>query len=109
MDTFCTITIISPSKEKAKEAIDAGFAEIKKLEGLLNYFSPESEITAINKSSGMNPVKVSKETLDIIKKAVDIADYTNGAFDPTIGSVMKLWGLSSQASKPSVPPKDKIK
>ncbi|MBI5664298.1 MAG: hypothetical protein HZC49_04290, partial [Nitrospirae bacterium] len=28
MDTYCTITVVCPSKEKAREAIDAGYAEI---------------------------------------------------------------------------------
>lgn len=109
MDTFCTITVISPSREKAKEAVEAGFIEMKKLEQRLSFFSPESEITAINRASGSTPVKVSRETLDIIKKAVEIANYTNGAFDPTIGPVMKLWRFSSQNFKPSIPPEDKIK
>jgi thiamine biosynthesis lipoprotein len=108
MDTFCTITVVSPSEEKAKEAIEAGFAEIKKLERLLNYFSPESEITAINKAAGDRPIKVSKETLEIIKKAVKIADITQGAFDPTIGPVIKLWKFSRRTSNPSLPSRKAI-
>ncbi len=103
MDTVCTITVVSSSGEQAKEAIEAGFSGIKKLEQLLNYFSPGSEITVINKASGSSPVKVSRETLEVIQKAAGIADYTNGAFDPTIGPVMKLWGFNKQASGFSVP------
>ncbi|MEK7307894.1 MAG: FAD:protein FMN transferase, partial [Nitrospirota bacterium] len=84
MDTSCTITAVSSSEKKAGEAIDAGFARIKELEQLLNYFSSTSEISAINKAAGNNPVKISRETLEAVKKAVEIADYTHGAFDPTI-------------------------
>ncbi len=109
MDTLCTITVVSPSEEKAREAIKTGFARIKKLEQLLNFFSPESELTAINRASGSSPVKVNRETLEIIKKAVEIADYTNGAFDPTIGPVMKLWGFTNQPFEPSVPSENKIR
>ena len=109
MDTLCTITVVSPSEEKAREAINAGFARIKKIEQLLNFFSPESELTAINRASGSSPVKVNKETLEIIKKAVEIADYTNGAFDPTIGPVIKLWRFSRQTPGPSIPSIDEIK
>ncbi len=103
MDTITTITVVSPSQEKAEEAIDAAFDEIKTLEEFLNYFSTESEITAINKAAGKVPVKVSKETLDVVKKAVDVADATDGAFNPTIGPVIKLWGFSRQSSEHSLP------
>ncbi len=103
MDTFCTITVVSPSKEKAREAVNTGFAEIKKLETLLNYFSNESEISAINRAAGIHPVKVSKETLEIIKKMVDIAKLTNGAFDATIAPVIKHWKFAKQHPAPSVP------
>jgi len=107
MDTLCTITVVSPSKENAKDAIEAGFAEIKRLERLLNYFSPESEISKITGSSGIAPVKVNKDTLDVIKKAIEIANYTNGAFDPTIGPLIRLWRFSS--ANPSVPSQAQIK
>jgi len=109
MDTICTITIVSSSKRQAKEAVDAGFAEIKRLEGLLNFFSPDSEITAINRSSGYKPVRVSKETLVIIKKAVRISDYTDGAFDPAVGPLMRLWGFSDKGISGVIPTPQEIK
>ena len=103
MYTTCTITVLSHSPDKAKEAIDAGFAEIKRLEALLNYYSTDSEITAINNNAGKSPVKVSKETLDIIAKALAIAEATGGAFNPTIGPVMKLWEFSRQETEHPLP------
>lgn len=108
MYTICTITVVSSSEEKAREAIEAAFDEIKRLEWLLDYYSPESEITAINKAAGKFPVRVSKETLDIIKKSVYIAEVTDGAFNPTIGPVMKLWGFSRQRQGHSLPSRKEI-
>ena len=108
MDTFCTITVVSPSEEKARKAISRGFAEIKRLDGLLNYFSEDSEITAVNRAAGIRPVRVSRETLDIVKKAVHISDITGGAFDPTIAPVVSLWNFSRDISNPSVPSKDAV-
>ena len=109
MDTFCTITVVSQSRKEAKEAIEAGFTEVKRLEQLLNFFSVDSEVTALNRASGREPVKVSRDTLDVIKKTVEIANYTDGAFDPTIGPLMRLWGFESQNPKPSIPLENKIK
>jgi len=109
MDTISTITIASSSKRQAKEVVDAGFAEIKRLEGLLNFFSPDSEITAINRSSGYKPVRVSKETLNIIKKAVRISEHTEGAFDPTVAPLMRLWGFSDEIISGAIPEAQEIK
>jgi len=109
MDTFCSITVVSPSKERAQEAIKAGFAEIKRLEHLLNYFSPDSEVTAINKAAGIRPVKVSRDTLDVIKKAIEVAQMTGGAFDPTVGPVIKLWKFSKPTPNPSLPSQKAIR
>ena len=88
MDTFCSITIVASSIAEAKEGIEAGFNEIKKLETLLNYFSPDSEITAVNRAAGITAVRVSKETLEIVQKAVDIARLSDGAFDPSIAPLI---------------------
>jgi thiamine biosynthesis lipoprotein len=103
MDTYCTITVVSPEKEAARGAIEAGFAEIQKLDLLLNYFSDDSEISAINRAAGKHPVKVSGETLDMMKKTLYISKMTNGVFDPTIAPVVSLWNFSKKMINPSVP------
>jgi thiamine biosynthesis lipoprotein len=103
MDTFCSITVVASSKEEAKAAIEAGFGEILKLETLLNYFSPESELSAINNAAGAAPLKVTKETVEILIKAMHIAEYTDGAFDPTLAPVIKLWKFSKIPSDSVMP------
>src|SRR4030066_131786 len=108
MDTFTTITVISFSKEKAKEAIDAGFAEIEKLDKFLNNFEPESEISTVSKFAGIKTVHVSMETLDLMQKTMSISQITNGAFDPTIAPVYKLWKFSGRPADPSMPDRDSI-
>jgi thiamine biosynthesis lipoprotein len=108
MDTYCTITVVSSSKERAVEAIDAGFAEIKHLEVLLNYFSDDSEITAVNRAAGIKSVKVSDATLEILEKTAGISYTTEGAFDPTIAPVIKQWKFSKGPSGASVPSQETI-
>ncbi len=109
MDTFCTITVVTTSEEKAREAIEAGFGEIKNLDTLLNNFEPDSEISAISKEAGIKAVHVSRETLDLMQKTMGISEVTDGAFDPTIGPVYKLWKFSGRPANPSMPPQDAIK
>jgi len=105
MDTFTAITVISPSKEKAEEAINAGFAEIEKLDRLLNNFEPDSEISMVSRSAGIKPLHVSLETLDLMRKTMNISEITGGAFDPTIAPVGNLWKFSGRPANPSMPDK----
>lgn len=91
MDTLVTITVEGNSSERAEAAIDAAFDEIQRLEDLLSFWTEDSEIAAIYRNAGAKPVKVSPETLDIMDKAIYIAEKTEGAFDPTVGPVMRLW------------------
>jgi len=108
MDTFCSITVVASSKAEAKAAIDAGFEEIQKLETLLNYFSSESELSAINNAAGAIPVKVSRETVEILTKAMNIAEETDGAFDPTVAPVIRLWKFSKDPSDSVIPSADEV-
>ncbi len=103
MDTYCTITVVSSSKADAKKAINAGFSEIKRLETLLNYFSDKSELSAINRAAGEQPVKVSAETFEIIKKALYVSESSGGAFDATLAPVITLWDFSKKNKAPSIP------
>ncbi len=91
MDTLVTITVVSNSRGNAEKAIDAAFSEVKKLEKLSNFFSSESEISRINRNAGISVVKVSPDTSDVLEKALLVSEKTEGAFDVTMGPVIKLY------------------
>lgn len=89
MDTYVSIEIQGKEGEKALEAC------WKKLEDLsikFDRFNSESEIYKINSNSG-NWVKISNDTLDLLKKAIHFAKVSEGLFDPTIAPIMKIWGF----------------
>ena len=58
----------------------------KELEEKLSDFIESSEISKINENAGVRPVKVSKETYEVIKISLEICRKTGKAFDPTVGS-----------------------
>lgn len=100
MDTYVTISVVAGSGERAESAIDKAFLEIERFGHKVNFFSKDSEISLINREAGVKEVRVSPETMDLIKRAVSIAGKTGGAFDPTIGSVMKLWDFHEGIKPP---------
>lgn len=103
LGTVVRITLYGENKEKMKKALNLAMEEIGRLEGLLSVNISSSDVSLVNEASGKFPVKVSEETACLLEKALDWSRLTNGAFDPTIGSIVRLWGIgTSRESVPSV-------
>ncbi|TAN45821.1 MAG: FAD:protein FMN transferase [Nitrospirae bacterium] len=96
LHTIVSITVVSDSSDKAKSAIDKAYNELDRLAKLLNFYAEDSEVSAINRHAGDRPVKVSAETFEIIEKALYASRNTEGAFDITVGPVVKLWDFKNK-------------
>jgi thiamine biosynthesis lipoprotein len=91
------VEVISPDKRAPQIA----FAEIKRIEGLLSKYSPESEVAKLNATGKL---KASPETFYVIKKSLEFWRDSNGAFDITVAPLADLWGFSDKKYRL---PKDK--
>lgn len=69
---------------KGKNA-SLAISEIRRLDNLLSHFNPGSEVSRINRAAGKHPVKVSKDTYQIIAQAYQLSKLSRGAFDITLG------------------------
>lgn len=90
------LSAVAYNETFANHCIDAAIEEIRRIEKLLTTFSEESETANINRNAGIEPVKVSEETFNIIEHSIRISKLTQGAFDITYGSVDKrLWNFDT--------------
>jgi len=96
MYTVVSITVVSKSGVEVKKAVDAAFTEFDRLASLMNFYSNDSEISRINNEAGIAPVKVSKDTFDVIERSVYTSEMTDGAFDVTVGPLVKLWDMQKK-------------
>jgi len=78
-----TYAIIDLPSEKAYQA----YKFMKELEEKLSDYIEDSEVSKINKKAGVEPVEVSADTLEIIKKSLWLSELTEGAFDITVGAI----------------------
>lgn len=78
-----------------EEALD----EIEKLEGRLSLYRPGSEISQVNALAARQPVRVSAEVFHLLERALSLSDETGGAFDITVGTLMKCWGMMQDTGK----------
>jgi len=72
-----------------EEALD----EIERLDRQLNLYSTTSEIARINASAAREPVRVEPGLFHLLDQARKIHEETGGAFDITIGPLMRCWGF----------------
>jgi thiamine biosynthesis lipoprotein len=91
MGTEVTITVVAPAAAEGEAAIDAGLAELRRLDGLLSLYKDDSEISRVNLAAGKHPVRVSPETIEIVERALAISELSGGVFDVTVGPLVVLW------------------
>lgn len=93
MDTEVNLQIFCRGSGEARRAKEALFDEMKRLERLLSYSDPKSDLARINRAAGERPVEVSPGTVEVIQKALDYSSISEGAFDPTVAPLLELWGF----------------
>jgi thiamine biosynthesis lipoprotein len=95
MDTVVDIQVV-PGKWKYGEAeakIDRAFEAFQKVEQACSRFSPDSELMEACQQIGI-PVPVSPFIFEPLKFALEMAEWTDGVFDPTVGKVMEEHGFN---------------
>ncbi len=102
LDTYISVTVFGGEKVAAKKAI----SRVEEIDKMFSAFREESEISKINSAAPNEEVKVSEECFLLIKRAKELSEKTDGAFDISIKPVMDLWDFGGT---PRVPEKDKLK
>lgn len=85
------ITVVAQSEEIGYINIEEAAAEIKRVEGIISSWDPNSETSQINRNAGIRPVKVSFELFKLIERAIQISEITYGAFDISYAAMDNLW------------------
>jgi len=81
----------------AEDGLTAVYREVVRLEGLLSRFLRDSEISRVNGSAGTRSEKVSRESYDLLSKAVEFSRDFPGCFDVTIGPLVTLWSIGKKS------------
>ncbi len=93
-----TFVVIRIYDNKDEEILEKVFDRLKEIEDRMSINIENSDVSMINKNAGLKPVEVHDDVYYVIQKAKEYAEITNGAFEPTIGSLVKLWGIGTVPS-----------
>lgn len=83
--------VVAEDDATAWNAINAGIAEISRIEKLISSWDPSSQTSEINRNAGIESVKVDKELFNLIQRSIKISQLTNGAFDISFASMDRIY------------------
>jgi len=91
MGTKFKIILYAPDRATADAASQAAFARIAALDGIMSDYRPTSELMRLCQKAGGEPVPVSEELFFVLSRAEEVSRLSGGAFDVTVGPIVKLW------------------
>jgi thiamine biosynthesis lipoprotein len=103
LGTVCTV---NADEDGSGELYEAVWKRLYEIEAVFDVHDPDSEVSRLNAAAGGEPVTVSEELFFVLEQALFFARETHGAFDPTVGPVVALWGISTE--QPRVPAEEEI-
>ena len=103
MGTTYQVKMVAVDKllpENTRKLIDD---QLQKINKIFTTYDKKSELMLLNASSINQPQAVSPEMIDVLSIAQDIFVLSDGYFDPTVASLVDLWGFGPQKSKDIIP------
>lgn len=102
MDTYINISVY---RAEDKAAAAACFDLMDRWDQMLSVTSETGEIAVLNRDGH---ARLSHDTIALVEKALECADLTNGAFDPTLLPLKNLWRIGERSADEPLPSREEI-
>ena len=99
MGTLVRVVLYTGEEEKAQKAASAVFDRIEELEDILSDYRDESELNRLTREAVERPQAVSPELFSVLEQSQKFSRLSGGAFDITIGPVVRLWREARRAHR----------
>ena len=87
------IDAYGPDAAALPRIVDEAFDEVDRIDRLMSHYKADSPLSRLNREAAAHPVKVEPELFDFIAEAMRYNRESGGAFDITVGPLMKAWGF----------------
>lgn len=91
MGTGFSVVCYAADRAAVEKAVDGAFAKAEEINAAASDYLPDSELSLLSSKPIGTPVPISQLLFDLLEHSRRIAEATNGAFDPTLGPMTKLW------------------
>jgi len=86
--SYFKIKLLEPNRLKANQAVEKALAEMARLDSLFSLYNPASEINQINR---LGKGKLSQDFKNLLTKALEVSEKSDGAFDITVLPLIQYW------------------
>lgn len=93
MGTSVEIFLYAETRDRAVELFEVAFQEVSRVEAALSTYRSTSEISRINAEATHGTVVTDPEVFGLVSTALEYSRLTGGAFDVTVGPLVKAWGF----------------
>jgi thiamine biosynthesis lipoprotein len=91
MGTRFSVICYAENREVAEKAAEAAFTKAEEMNRVASDYLPESELSRFPSHTVNKPIPLSPVLYELLDRSRRLAEATDGAFDPTLGPLTKLW------------------
>lgn len=94
MGTTYHIKVVADVGDEASSATAMAIEEtLKRIDGRMSTYKPDSEVSRLNNAPAGVPVAFSEETFNVFEMGLQVNRESDGAFDITVGPLVNAWGF----------------
>lgn len=93
MGTSVSIQAFGGTEASRRAAIAEAFAAVSEVDRLMSNYRDDSELALINRMAGREAVPAGAALLSVLQAAQEVSARSGGAFDVTVGPLVRLWGF----------------
>ncbi|HUG52076.1 MAG TPA: FAD:protein FMN transferase [Vicinamibacteria bacterium] len=93
MATRFELVLAGPDPPRLRAAGEEALAEVERAEAQLSRYRPSSQISCLNARAGGAPVRLDRSVFGLLSECVRLWRLTDGAFDVTVGPLLRAWGF----------------
>ena len=107
MGTKFKIVLYAANEPAAQQAAQAAFERIAMLDAIMSDYRDTSELMQLCQKAGGGPVPVSEPLFFVLTRAQEVSRLSEGAFDVTVGPIVRLWRRARKTQQ--LPDPEKLK
>jgi len=93
LGTLVHVSAVGPDSVAAREAVNAAFDTVARIEKLMSFHDAQSDVSRLNREGWRQPQKVHPWTWIVVRRSLRFARASDGLFDITVAPLLVREGL----------------